>query len=96
MSPAPTAWVGTITIGPASPLLLRSLGRALEPELAREVARAGTRLGPPRPGTLELAIHASDTGALRAALNTYLGWIDLVVGTVRAVGTPDRAPAGRP
>ncbi len=92
----PTSWEGTITIGPALPVVLRSLERALEPEVAREVPRAGASLRRNRSGTLGLSIRSADTGALRAALNTYLGWIDLVVGTVRAVSEPSEGVVGPP
>jgi tRNA threonylcarbamoyladenosine modification (KEOPS) complex Pcc1 subunit len=53
------------------------LARTLSPEASREVPRARCEIVRTRPGHLELRIEARDTGALRAALNTYLGWISL-------------------
>jgi hypothetical protein len=36
---------------------------------------------------VELRVAAADAGAMRAALNTYLGWIALSLATVGAAGT---------
>ncbi|MCI4353513.1 MAG: hypothetical protein L3K14_09080 [Thermoplasmata archaeon] len=71
------------------------VARALAPEVSREVPRARAELY--RPDTRSVALHitAADTSACRAALNTYLGWVGLVLATERAVqasATPgDRA-----
>ncbi|HEV2448881.1 MAG TPA: KEOPS complex subunit Pcc1, partial [Thermoplasmata archaeon] len=49
----------------------------LAPELAREVPRTRVRLSRPAPNRVELSLQAHDTGALRAGLNTLLGWVAL-------------------
>jgi tRNA threonylcarbamoyladenosine modification (KEOPS) complex Pcc1 subunit len=53
------------------------LVRTLAPEAAREVPRARCEIVRVAPGRMELRIETRDTGSLRAALNTYLGWISL-------------------
>ena len=94
--PSDSTWTATITLQPASPEWSRWLEESLRPEAAREVprARATLRLVPPH--GLALDIEARDVGALRAALNTYLGWLQLALGTLRAAGasgaSPPRAP----
>ncbi len=65
---------------------------ALAPEAAREVPRTRTELRRPAAQEVELRIDASDTSACRAALNTYLGWIGLVLSTERAVETSVTSP----
>lgn len=59
------------------------LEESLRPEAAREVPRASARLRHSSPGSVEVTIRADDAGAMRAALNTYLGWIDLGLATAR-------------
>ena len=51
---------------------------ALRPETGRDVpkARVAMRSAPGRL-TLTLTIDADDTGALRAAVNSYLRWADV-------------------
>lgn len=50
--------------------VLASLG----PEMGREVPRSNV-VGRVEDGTLVLEFEAEDVSALRAALNSYLGWI---------------------
>ena len=57
--------------------------RSLGPESSREVPRARAQVRRTGDRTLELALDARDSGALRAALNTYLGWIHLALATAR-------------
>jgi tRNA threonylcarbamoyladenosine modification (KEOPS) complex Pcc1 subunit len=38
---------------------------------------------------VELRISARDTGALRAALNTYLGWVELNAATESVLYRPE-------
>ena len=76
-------WSATVRLATGRAELARWLERALRPEAAREVPRARTTLR--RSGaSVELRVVASDAGAMRAALNTYLGWIALSLATVRA------------
>ncbi|MDW5563299.1 MAG: KEOPS complex subunit Pcc1 [Methanomassiliicoccus sp.] len=49
---------------------------ALHPEVGREIPRTKVKLAPGE-GEIILDIEASDLGALRAALNSYLRWIRL-------------------
>jgi tRNA threonylcarbamoyladenosine modification (KEOPS) complex Pcc1 subunit len=83
MSEPPPPWRATITVRARDPAFARSLERALRPEASREVPRARAELRSASGGELELTITASDTGAMRAALNTYLGWIHLAAATAR-------------
>ncbi len=66
----------------------RRLARTLAPEAAREVPRAHATLDEPAPGRVRLRIGTRDTGALRAALNTYLGWVELADATEAIVQRP--------
>ena len=78
---AEAGWTATIEVRrPDEPSAAR-LARSLRPEAAREVPRARTRLEYDRGEVLVLHIQTRDTGALRAALNTYLGWVDLATAT---------------
>ena len=84
-------WTATLRIRASGPAEIDRLARALAPEAGREVPRARARLE--RSGPTELTLHlvAKDTGALRAGLNTFLGWVDLASATERvAAGTPPR------
>ena len=69
----------------ASDKELEALVRALEPELNRQIAvRSKTSISK-ESGALVLDVEAEDTVALRAALNSYLRWIDSVMNVLRAV-----------
>ncbi len=84
-------WSATITVDGAGPDAIDRLTRTLGPEAGREVPRARARLERTAPNQLVLHIATKDTGALRAALNTFLGWIDLAAATERVA-----AGAARP
>ncbi|MCI4331128.1 MAG: hypothetical protein L3K19_04695 [Thermoplasmata archaeon] len=77
----PEGWHATIDVRRGSPADADRLARALGPESTREVPRARAELTRPEPTVLRLSITARDTGALRAALNTYLGWVQLALTT---------------
>jgi tRNA threonylcarbamoyladenosine modification (KEOPS) complex Pcc1 subunit len=81
-------WTATITVRAGSPPVMDWLEQALRPESTREVPRAHAELGRSAGGALELKIVARDSGAMRAALNTYLGWIHLSLATARAADRP--------
>jgi KEOPS complex subunit Pcc1 len=49
---------------------------ALRPETGRDVPKAHVAMRS-APGRLTLTIDADDTGALRAAVNSYLRWADV-------------------
>ncbi len=87
-------WTATVTIRPGSPSLAAMLERALRPESAREVPRVRAILRRPSEDTVELDVVARDSGAMRAAMNTYLGWVQLSLATARSAA--GRAPDPRP
>ncbi len=69
------------------------LERALSPEVAREVPRARAEVRRSSPKVVEIALTARDTGSVRAAMNTYLGWVHLALATVGHVtATPPTPP----
>lgn len=88
MSDPHARWTATVVVHARDAALARSFERALRPEASREVPRARAELSAPVGTDVELAITAADTGAMRAALNTYLGWIHLAAATVRTVDRP--------
>jgi tRNA threonylcarbamoyladenosine modification (KEOPS) complex Pcc1 subunit len=77
-------WHATIRIRRPNPEGAARVAQALGPEVSREVPRARAELLRPSPDMLELRISATDTSACRAALNTYLAWIGLVLSTEKA------------
>jgi tRNA threonylcarbamoyladenosine modification (KEOPS) complex Pcc1 subunit len=82
---APKAtWTARISIRPRRPEVADWLARALSPEATREVPRAHAEVERPAGDVVEIAIHAADAGAMRAALNTYLGWVALSLSTAEA------------
>ena len=62
----------------------QALFRVLVPEAAREVPRTRTELVPPRGTQVLIRLEAADTGAIRAGVNTHLGWLALAQETQRA------------
>ncbi|NNN17105.1 MAG: hypothetical protein HKL79_01905 [Thermoplasmata archaeon] len=87
MSPEPS-WTATISIRLEEAEVADWLARALAPEAAREVPRATASIDHSVPNIVRISLEARDTGAARAALNTYLGWVHLTLETVRAARTP--------
>ena len=92
MTEAP-GWSATIRISRSTPADAQRVAQALAPEVYREVPRARAELVRVDPTSVEVRITAADTSACRAALNTYLAWIGLVLSTERAAGgfTPPSA-----
>ena len=89
-------WTATIAVRPSRPTLADWIERSLRPEVTREVPRTRALLRRPGPRTVEVVIEAKDAGAMRAALNTYLGWVRLAAATVQAAAPePGRAGRGR-
>ena len=93
MTPEDPGWTAVISVRLAKPSLAGWLERALRPEVAREVPRARAEVRRPSPEVVEIALTARDTGSVRAAMNTYLGWVHLALETVAAA---DRTSAGTP
>ena len=77
----PGAWTAEIRVLCASPDSARRLHRVLGPESAREVPRARAFVPGPSGRSLAIRIETKDTGALRAALQTFLGWVQLEAET---------------
>lgn len=77
----PTPWTATIAVRRPDARSADRLIRALLPESTREVprARSSVRAGPAHDVVIE--IETRDTGALRAAMNTFLGWVQLALAT---------------
>ena len=88
MTDRPSTWTATVSVRADEPKVLDWLERALRPEAEREVPRARAAVARPTEDTLELTISSNDSGAMRAALNTYLGWVHLSLATAR---TADRS-----
>jgi len=84
MTSGTASWTASIRIRVDDASLRDWLGQALGPEAAREVPRARAELHRGEGDSLELEIVAADSGAMRAALNTYLGWIHLSLATAQA------------
>ena len=83
-------WVATIDIERGTRTAAEHLVRTLAPEVQREVPRARSVVERKATTHVVITIHARDTGALRAGLNTYLGWLDLVEATEKvARSAPD-------
>jgi tRNA threonylcarbamoyladenosine modification (KEOPS) complex Pcc1 subunit len=85
-------WTARFTVRLDSPESADRLLAALGPEASREVPKTSAVLGRPSPSVVSIDVRASDPGALRAAANTYLGWVDLAQGAEavarRAAGAP--------
>ena len=82
MSASELAWSVTITVRTRAPEVAGWLERTLLPEVSRELPRARAAVHRPAATAVALEIQARDTGALRAALNTHLGWVHLALATV--------------
>lgn len=82
-------WSATIRVHRPTSLDADRVAQALAPEVAREVPRARAELVRADPTIVEVRITAADTSACRAALNTYLAWVALVLSTEQAArGSP--------
>jgi tRNA threonylcarbamoyladenosine modification (KEOPS) complex Pcc1 subunit len=84
MSEPARPWTATITVSMRRPAEARWLAAALAPEAAREVPRASAAIAPSGANGVAISIAAHDAGAMRAALNTYLGWVALSLATAGA------------
>lgn len=89
----PSDWTVTLEHRSADAAAARRLYQVLVPEASREVPRARAVLAPPVDRVLTLAIDAKDTGGLRAAVQTYLGWLQLAEATERVGQLGPRAAA---
>ena len=85
---AASGWTGTITCRCPSPEMADRLAKSLAPEVVREVPRARAQIEHGPPGEIRVRITARDTGALRAAVQTYLGWLRLAEATEAVASLP--------
>ncbi|MGB6501466.1 MAG: KEOPS complex subunit Pcc1 [Thermoplasmata archaeon] len=84
MSEPSRPWTATITVSLQRPAEAGWLAAALAPEASREVPRASATIASAGPDAISITIGANDAGAMRAALNTYLGWVALSLATAGA------------
>lgn len=89
-------WVAAFMVHSESPEAAERLLRSLTPEAAREVPKTSATLTQPTPSTVRIEVRASDSGALRAASNTYLGWIDLASAAEAVAHAAGPPTGGRP
>jgi tRNA threonylcarbamoyladenosine modification (KEOPS) complex Pcc1 subunit len=86
-------WRGTIVVHRPDATGAERLLQALAPEAAREVPRAHATVTRGTDDTVRVTLVARDTGSVRAAVNTYLGWISLAERTETAARPlPKHAP----
>ena len=84
MTESPWPWTASVSVRVDDPPVADWLEQALRPEASREVPRAHAELSRGPGSTIVLSISARDSGAMRAALNTYLGWVHLSLATAQA------------
>jgi tRNA threonylcarbamoyladenosine modification (KEOPS) complex Pcc1 subunit len=83
-------WVASIVVRRPTANSAGHLLAVLSPEAGREVPRSTASISQ-RGDTVTLRVRARDTGALRAAVNTFLGWVDLATRTEQ-LGAPEALP----
>ncbi len=88
MTTVPAEWTATISLHVSEPRVEEWVERALRPEAAREVPRSSAEVRRGPGGDVTVVIAARDSGAMRAALNTYLGWIHLALASAYAARSP--------
>jgi tRNA threonylcarbamoyladenosine modification (KEOPS) complex Pcc1 subunit len=96
MSPLEPGWSAVITVRLPRELLAGWLEQALRPEASREVPRASAEVVRTAPDAVEVRLTARDTGAARAAMNTYLGWVHLALATLGRVASGEGAGTAAP
>ena len=88
MSEPPWPWTASVEIRLGDPRVADWVEQALRPEASREVPRTHAELSRGPDATIVLSITARDSGAMRAALNTYLGWVHLTLATAQTARRP--------
>jgi tRNA threonylcarbamoyladenosine modification (KEOPS) complex Pcc1 subunit len=81
-------WTASITVRRPTREAADRLSRTLLPEAAREVPRARSEIRRPSDRVVAIEIRTRDTGALRAAMNTFLGWTQLALTTEERAEPP--------
>jgi len=87
-------WSGIIVCRCPTLEMADRLARSLGPEAVREVPRARAQIERGTATEVRIRLSARDTGALRAAVQTYLGWLRLAEATEAVASLPDDDPAG--
>ena len=78
---ATSAWSASIVVRRPDAPSAERLIRALLPESTREVPRARTNVSVREATRVVIEVETTDTGALRAAMTTFLGWVQLALAT---------------
>jgi tRNA threonylcarbamoyladenosine modification (KEOPS) complex Pcc1 subunit len=92
----PAEWTGRVRLRLPDVELAEWVERALGPEASREVPRSTATISRPDRGEVQIEIATKDAGAMRAALNTYLGWIHLALAAARSARRPEVGKAPGP
>jgi tRNA threonylcarbamoyladenosine modification (KEOPS) complex Pcc1 subunit len=91
MTGDPGTWSARVEVRTRDASFAGMLERSLRPEAEREVPRARAGLSRPSAQVVALTIATRDLGAMRAALNTYLGWVALSLAALRSARGPRRS-----
>ena len=65
--------------------VVRTIVGALKPEVERPSSNRSTIDISGEANTLRMSIMASDISALRAALNSYLRWVEVIIDAVKTL-----------
>ncbi len=90
MSAPSEGWTARVRAHRPDAAAAERLSQVLGPEVEREIPRCRAVLNRPDPRTVEIEVTAAESGAIRAAMNAYLGWIRLALD---AEGVAERLPA---
>ncbi len=96
MTDPEASWKAELWVRRPDPASANRLERALRPEASREVPRSSATIDRPDPRSVRLEVVAADTGALRAAVNAYLGWVRLALEAERVAGSAREPRPGPP
>ena len=93
MKDPPAGWVARIQVHLSNANGAERLARTLTPEATREVPRARTSVVRDGETSVEIRLFARDTSSLRAAVNTFLGWVELVAHTEKVAARTETSEA---
>ena len=93
MKDPPVGWVAQIQVHLSNANGAERLARTLMPEATREVPRARTSVIRIGETSVEIRLFARDTSSLRAAVNTFLGWVELVAHTEKVAARTETSEA---
>ncbi|HZY71411.1 MAG TPA: CTAG/PCC1 family protein [Thermoplasmata archaeon] len=88
MNAARPRWTASLEVRAGSKAVAGRWRVALGPESQREIPRATARIGRIPDATVRVHLEAPTPGALRAAVNTYLGWFDLLARASQVAESP--------